>query len=310
MAIIFDPETGEYRWDYENGPMPDSQAPFDPTTGLPLPPAPPLVPIGDPVTGGGRPSGNETAPPPPPTDTAPPPPTDTGAGGGSAGGGLPLSIGELLSLPQLPSLRELPNIPGAPSPNLPTFTRGPAYQAGAEFAPTKFVAPTPESLATNPDYLFRRSQGEGSLQRWAAGKGTLNDSGTAKALMEYGGNAASQELSNIWNRSFTGWQGENQMGLAAHRENEGNRLNAYNTNYQTQYVDPYKFEYQRGMDLFTPQLAQWQAGVDMSKLGYQAGVDLDRLGYSTQAAWNQGMNNNTYQDFWNRQRNLIDLAGA
>src|SRR5581483_53207 len=50
----------------------------------------------------------------------------------------------------------------------------------------------------------RRTRRSG-LQNWAAAKGTLNDSSTAKALEDYNQNAASQEYSDVFNRALQGY---------------------------------------------------------------------------------------------------------
>lgn len=101
-----------------------------------------------------------------------------------------------------------------PLPALPTYTPPPAFS---------FNAPTAADALNDPGYQFRVQQGDQGLQAWAAANGTLNGSGTAKALEDYNQNDASQEYANIWNRDWT-----QQTGT-------------YQTNYQTQYVDPYNF---------------------------------------------------------------------
>lgn len=78
-------------------------------------------------------------------------------------------------------------------PGLPGVGSAPSFN---------FKAPSVDEALTDPGYQFRLGQGQDSLQRWAAAKGTLNDSGTAKALIDYGQNAASQEYANVWNRQF------------------------------------------------------------------------------------------------------------
>ena len=56
----------------------------------------------------------------------------------------------------------------------------------------------------------------------------LNSGGTLKDILNYGQNAATQNYQNVVNQD----------------------LQAYDTNYQTQYVDPYNFAYSRAKDLF------------------------------------------------------------
>jgi hypothetical protein len=99
--------------------------------------------------------------------------------------------------------------------------------------------PTPEEALSDPGYQFRVQQGTDALQRWAAARGTLNDSGTANALTDYGQNAATQEYANVFDRN----------------------LGTYKVNTQTQYVDPYNMDYRRAGDLFAPVMEGWRARV-------------------------------------------------
>lgn len=144
----------------------------------------------------------------------------------------------------------IPYVPPTPTFTPPKYTPPPAF---------KFNAPSADDVFNNPDYKWRVKAGENSLQNWAAARGTLNDSSTAKGLEDYGQGSASQEFSNIWNRD---WQ--QQMG-------------EYATNYQTQYADPYQIEYKGATDALAPQL----------------------LGYQTQAAAGQHTTDTNYLNSWN-----------
>lgn len=182
--------------------------------------APPPV-VGDPTDPAASPpddgGGYLPPPPPPPTSSPAPAPSGGGMGGGTAA---PLGPWTGTFSPPTPTA-----YPGAPVLTLPTFTK-----------PDPFRSPSVEEALADPGYKVRLHQGEDSLQRWAAARGTLNDSGTADALIEYGQNEASKEYQNTWNRNW----------------------NAYNTNYQTQYVDPYKAAYQSAMDTHSPLQSQWE----------------------------------------------------
>ncbi len=88
----------------------------------------------------------------------------------------------------------------AGTPPLPTFT-------GANAAPAfptipGFHTPTPEEALTDPGYKFVFDQGQNALQNWAAARGTLNDSGTANALTQFGQAAAGQQYKNVWDRDW------------------------------------------------------------------------------------------------------------
>lgn len=157
-----------------------------------------------------------------------------GGGGEEEGGGIDLEspLVRMFNTPfNAPDMLDLGGPEGLSYiPPAPTFN-APGYQT-----PAPFEAPTPEEALNDPGYKFRLDQGTDALQNWAAAKGTLNDSGTAKALMDYGQNAASQEYQNVWNRDY----------------------NAYQTNVQNQNVLPYQYAYQNALSSFTPQFQAWQ----------------------------------------------------
>lgn len=169
-------------------------------------------------------------------------------------------------------LPELPPVPDAPKPNLPVFEKA------APFTFERFQAPSVEQALASPGYQFRLKQGEDALQRWAAAKGTLNDSSTGLAMLEHGQNAASQEYSNVWRRDFD-----------AHNLGFNQSRDAYTTNYATQTIDPYRFAYQTAIDMWQPELATWAARNDRDALGYttQTGATLaqNQMNYSN--AWQQ-----------------------
>ncbi len=152
-------------------------------------------------------------------------------------------------------------IPPTPEFQTPEYTKPPAFSFD------EFRAPTIEEALNSPGYKFRTGQGVDALQRWAAARGTLNDSGTAKALIDYGQNAASQEYQNVWDRNA-------QQYLM----NRSNALTNYNTNYGTQFVDPYQFSFQNAAADLAPQLQ----------------------GYSTQAGAGQLQNQLNYGNAWDR----------
>lgn len=120
-----------------------------------------------------------------------------------------------------------PTFQGAPAFTPPTFTKA---------AP--FTLPTgQEVLNEDPSYGFRLGQGEQALQNSAAAGGVLNTGNTLKDILGYGQNFASQEYGNAVNR----------------------RKSVYDTNYQTQTIDPYKFAYEGALDTFAPKMANWSA---------------------------------------------------
>lgn len=273
MALVYNPDTGQYEWDYSNGGPPNSQAPWDPATGQDLP-APGNTPGWDVTNGGWQaaapgPTAQDPAPTPSPTPTPQPNP----------GSAFTPFTGSFNAPAQQP-LPQLPTVPNAPPLNLP-----PLPQKPPAFSFEDWKAPSVDEVLSDPSYGFRKSQGEDSLQHWAAAKGTLNDSGTAHALIDYGQNAASQEYAQIWNRDRDTYQMRRQ-----------NAVGDYNTNYQTQYTDPYKFAYQSSIDAYQPQFAQWQQGNNLASLGY-----------TTQANAAQHSNDMAYANAFNMLLNQQDM---
>jgi hypothetical protein len=159
-----------------------------------------------------------------------------------------LTLGPFTETFTRPNPRSLPDLP---TPEVPTYK-----------TPAPFQAPTADAMKLDDGYKFRVGQGINALQAWAAARGTLNDSGTADALIDYGQNAASQEYNNLWNRELQGYQ----------------------TNVQTQNVDPFNFAMQ------SAQVRNAQAN----------------LGYSTQAAWNQHANDTDLDQAWKQFLNDED----
>lgn len=157
-------------------------------------------------------------------------PTDpvTASGGGTGGAG---STTDIFNAPLTkmfgekftpPGMLDLGGVPG-----LSYIPQAPSFD---------FKGPTPAEAANDPGYQFTLGQGKNQLENWAAAKGTLNDSSTAKALQDYGQAAAGQQYSNVWNRDFNAataafaprlseW---NTLASAGQRQNENNYTNAWN----------------------------------------------------------------------------------
>lgn len=270
------------------------------------------TPYGTPLSPAPVAPGEEPAPAPAPTPT--PAPTNPGFQP-FAGSFSPPSMQPFPDLPQLPPI-PTPNLPPIPGPP-PPFQYA-DYEGAQPFTYDDWRAPSVEQAMQDPGYQFRVGQGVGALQRWAAAKGTLNDSGTAKALIDYGQNAGSQEYANVWNRDFNAYQTNRRGALDTHNVNEGNRFNAYktnrqgavdtyNTNYQTQYVDPYKASYQAALDTYEPQQEAWNTQADFLRTGYLTNAQnvqrTNEMNYSN--SWERFLNE---WERWKDQRDTgIDL---
>lgn len=81
-----------------------------------------------------------------------------------------------------------------------------------------FVPPDPTTFAQDPSYGFRLSEGAKGIERSAARRGTLLTGGTAKALTDWGQNAASQEYQNAYERALSAYD-TNRSTFAMNREN-------------------------------------------------------------------------------------------
>lgn len=143
-----------------------------------------------------------------------------GAAGPAAGGG---SLIQPFAQPYAPAGTAAPGGGqplGSPSDYVSTIPGAPQF-------PTipKFQAPTIAEAMAEPGYDFVLQQGNNNLQNWAAARGTLNDSSTAKALIDYGQGAATTQYGNVWDRA----------------------AQTYDRNTTTQYLDPFAAQYQNWM---------------------------------------------------------------
>jgi len=120
---------------------------------------------------------------------------------------------------------------------MPDYASAPIFTPPTYTPPPAFVAPTIADALNDPGYSFGMQQGEQALQNSAAAGGVLNSGNTLKNILAFGNNYATTKYDDLYNRD----------------------LNTYNTNYQTQYVDPYKASYQAALDIFQPKLADWAA---------------------------------------------------
>lgn len=162
----------------------------------------------DPQTQTWKPGGDNPGPPPTPTPTPTPTP---GAGTGS--------LIQPFTQPYVPAGSASAN----PTP-LPTVAGSASTIPGAPAFPTipRFASPTMAEAMDDPGYKFTLDQGNQNLQNWAAARGTLNDSSTAKAMIDYGQGAATTQYGNVWDRALRGYE-----------ENVG-----------TQYLAPWQAQYQ------------------------------------------------------------------
>lgn len=206
--------------------------------------------------------------------TETPNPTDNNGGGGGGGGGVanpgPTGGGSLIQ-PFTEPYNPAGSASGNPTP-LPTIGGSVASIPGAPAFPTipKFNQPTMAEAMNDDGYKFTLDQGDKNLQNWAAARGTLNDSSTAKALIDYGQGAATTQYGNVWQRNY----------------------DAYNTNTQNQYIAPWQAQYQN-----------WVTGtVGPTMTNYQ--TQAANTGHLNDVAWQD--NWNKWLQDWNQFRDQRD----
>lgn len=118
----------------------------------------------------------------------------------------------------------------APSPNVTPAqpTPPPAFKYD-EFAP-----PDPNDLSNDKAFQFENAEGLRAIGARNAALGTLNTGGTLKEMVGFGQNLARARYNDLYDRS-----------LRTYGTNRGNAVENYNTNYGTQYKDPWTEAMQR-----------------------------------------------------------------
>jgi hypothetical protein len=208
----------------------------------------------------------------PPATAAPTAPPASGLGGLGAG------LGGTSFTQPFPGQFTPPAQPtGPPS----WWTPPPTFNAPAYRQAPAFQAPTLADALNDPGYQFAADEGRNALERSAAARGTLNTGGTLKDILSWGGNYAQQRYNDVWGRS----------------------KDAYTTNYQTQYADPYAAAFQGALATYTPQFTGWQGQMQATQ----------RSGEQNQMnAWNQFLQvydqwRNLQSDVWGRYRDATNI---
>lgn len=178
------------------------------------------------------------------TDTTTPPPTGGTSTTGGALGGLLSPFGGTYTQPppvDLGGPPGIPYIPPVPTLNLPSFPIAP------KFSYQDFTAPTLEEAQNDPGYQLARQEGQSGIESSAAARGLVRSGGTLNDILKYNSNFANSHYNDVLNRD-----------LGIYNTNRSGAVNTYNTNYQTQYKDPYTFDVAAKEAEFAPQLSQWQ----------------------------------------------------
>jgi hypothetical protein len=200
---------------------------------------------------------------------AAPPVTGGGGGGGGVGGGATAPSPGATPPPAATPPQVGPPSganPGAPTPNLPSYTPPPAfsydaYTAATPFSYSDFVAPDPGDLANDPWTQYTLKSQQDAINKSAAAKGVLNTGGTINDLLQNAQAIDSQGYQNLWNNKLQTYSTNRGNAFDTYNTNEGNRfqdyatnrqnaVDTYNTNYQTQYKDPFNYKYQAAQDTY------------------------------------------------------------
>lgn len=120
----------------------------------------------------------------------------------------------------------------------PTFTP-PAYTPPPAFSYADFVAPDPSQVASDPWTQYTLKTQQDALQKSAAARGTLTTGGTINDLLLNASDIANQGYQGIYNRAREDYS-----------TNRAGAVQTYNTNYGTQYSDPYHYQYQGAQDTY------------------------------------------------------------
>lgn len=226
-------------------------------------------------------------------------PPQSGGGGGTGGGGGGAQNGGLFNLDLYsPFSGVAPNYNPPTLPNAPNFDdfynqsqysnpvyHQPTMRQAPAFVPNQFHTPTLEEAQNQPGYQFGVQQGEKALQQSRASQGLLRTGGTLKDILDYGRNAATQNYGNVFNQDLSQFQ-----------TNEGGRVNAYNTNYNTQYRDPNNYDILNAQNSFQDQLAGNNQALNVAQARFQPRM----TEYQTNAANAQRQAELGYNADWQR----------
>lgn len=170
-------------------------------------------------------------------------------------------------------------------PSLPQF-QGPNIPTPPAFSYADFKAPTLDEAKTQPGYQFGVDQGLQALQQSRAAQGLLRTGGTLKDIQQYGQNAATQNYGNVL-----------QQNLGVYNTNRNNAVQTYNTNYQTQFQDPYKAQFAEAQAEYAPQLLQYQTQAGNAERQAEFGYNSDWAKYLNQQDVYYNNQNSPFQKY-------------
>lgn len=188
----------------------------------------PRIGQANPANGGGQP-----APGAPGAFNAPSPYTPQATGGPQAWTGQPMTAaqaqaGSAVNAQQVnPAAAVQAERISAPGSIQADQIRGPEAIQAERLNAQQFRGTTAADMQADPGYQFRESRTLAALQNAAAAKGNLRNTNTFQALMDTGGQMASQEFANTDARRFRNHSDTNANALNFGQANNANRFQAY-----------------------------------------------------------------------------------
>jgi hypothetical protein len=150
-----------------------------------------------------------------------------------------------------------------------------------------FVPPTADQLYEDPSYRVRFDEGVRAVDASAAARGNLMTGGTLKALTKYGGEQASKEYQNVYNRSANTWGINAGKNLAEYQTGFGSALSGWGVN-----TGQTNTQFNQGRDT-------WGMTNDAAYRDWLANYNAKQEGYKTRyGVWNDQRNfdfNNLYK---------------
>jgi hypothetical protein len=189
-------------------------------------------------------------------------------------------------------------VPPTPEFHPPTYTPPPAFSY-PDFAYEGFVAPTAQDALNDPGYQFARDEGQQAIERSKAAGGVLNTGGTLKDILAWGQNYAATRYNDVYGRRRDTYDVNRSNAADVYTRNRGNAVDTYNTNYQTQYFDPYQIAYKSALDAFAPQMTAYTtraaAGQRQNELDYRNAWDRFQFDYDKWRDQRDSTFNKTFQ---------------
>jgi len=219
-----------------------------------------------------------------------------------------------------PTTNPTPGAPGTtqgPSPDLPGYTAPAAFKPPPAFSFPDFQAPGTDEVLNDPGYQFTLQQGVDALSRTRAAMGTLNTGGTLKDIVDYGQNLASTRYNDVYQRDFNTYQSNRQNAISAYDTNYNTQYkDPYQINYQSQYVDPFQFDTSTALANYNAQqhnydqnlgygLSYAQLGQNQNQFNSTLGLNYAQLGQN-QNQFNATLNQNQNQFDANLNQHTVD----